>query len=505
MIASRTDRGSTRLAALVEEARARARASGREVLVSLAEPVRAADPLAVLGAAQQAAPDAPVAVLARDDAMYWERPADGFALVGLGATLALTASGAQRFAELDRRWETLIADAIVEDPSGGAAGVGPVLMGGFAFDADGPRSAPWTGFPGARLVLPRIQVARIGGDAWMTTTLLVDAGGRPDLDLARVATLRSGVLDALTRRAEPAPGTRPGAPAFTDVRAADDWRALVERATATIRSGALEKVVLARSVHAVAPSPFEAVAALRHLRGAFPSTYVFGILRGDRAFVGATPERLVRLDGAVVQSSSLAGSIGRGADAADDARRAAALLASPKDRAEHEMVRRVLCAALADVCDDIAAATEPAILTLPHVHHLHTPVTARLRPGHSLLGLVGRLHPTPAVGGTPHEAAQQFIRAHEHLDRGWYAAPVGWLGGAGGEFAVALRSAVIAGREAWLYAGCGIVADSDPQSEYEESVLKLRPMQLALAAAQQRDDDALAPPRRAVAGGHAAR
>jgi isochorismate synthase EntC len=117
------------------------------------------------------------------------------------------------------------------------------------------------------------------------------------------------------------------------------------------------------------------------------------------------------------------------------------------------------------------------------VHHLHTPVRARLRDGHSLLDVVARLHPTPAVGGTPREAALGFIRNHEQLDRGWYAAPIGWIGRESGEFAVALRSAVIAGSEATLFAGCGIVADSDPELEFNESALKLRPMQSALAAA----------------------
>jgi isochorismate synthase len=245
---------------------------------------------------------------------------------------------------------------------------------------------------------------------------------------------------------------------------------------------------------------------VRRLRATFPSTHVFAIWRGDRAFVGATPERLVRLEGDVVQSSSLAGSIGRGSDAGQDAQRAAALLGSAKDRAEHEMVRRVLCAGLAAVCDDLEASDEPSILTLPHVHHLHTPVRARLRAGHTLLELVGRLHPTPAVGGTPYDAALQFLRVHEGLDRGWYAAPVGWLGATRGEFAVALRSAVIAGQAAWLFAGCGIVADSRAESEYEESVLKLRPMQLALATAvTDGDADAAPTPRLAAAGGHATR
>jgi Isochorismate synthase len=146
-------------------------------------------------------------------------------------------------------------------------------------------------------------------------------------------------------------------------------------------------------------------------------------------------------------------------------------------------VRDSLFDALSEISDEVEAAETPSLLTLPHLHHLHTPVRARLREGLSLLDVVARLHPTPAVGGTPREAALRFIRENEKLDRGWYAAPIGWVGRQGGEFAVALRSAVIDGGDATLFAGCGIVADSDPDLEYRESVLKLQPMQAAIAAA----------------------
>jgi isochorismate synthase len=247
----------------------------------------------------------------------------------------------------------------------------------------------------------------------------------------------------------------------------------------------MEKVVLAREVHAAAHQPFSIAAAVRHLGAAYPDCYVFNIWRGEHAFVGATPERLVRLDGRDVRTSSLAGSSPRGATPDEDRALAERLLASEKDRIEHAVVRRTLCAALAEVGDEVTAAEEPSVLTLPQVHHLHTAVHARLRAGHSLLEIVERLHPTPAVGGHPREAALRFIGAHEQMDRGWYAAPVGWLGRDHGEFAVALRSALIAGAEATLFAGCGVVADSDPDQEYAESVLKLRPMESALAAAAE--------------------
>jgi isochorismate synthase EntC len=158
------------------------------------------------------------------------------------------------------------------------------------------------------------------------------------------------------------------------------------------------------------------------------------------------------------------------------------LLGSAKDLAEHAAVRNELHAALSESCDDVSAPRQPSILTLPHVHHLHTSIHARLRENGSVLGLVAQLHPTPAVGGSPRDAALRFLEEHENLDRGWYAAPVGWLGLGGGEFAVALRCAIVDEDEAVLFAGCGIVADSDPDLEYAESSLKLQAMDSSIAA-----------------------
>ena len=507
MSGAQSDRGAARLVALLKDAGARARATRRPVLVSIAEPAPVVDPLGVLEAlAREAAVDGVLAAQMAGSRMYWARPADGFALAGLGAVVTLTGTGADRFAEIDRAWAALRADAVVDDPSGGAAGVGPVLMGGFAFEPGGPRTRPWEGFPSALLTLPRLQIAVIAGDCWITTTLLVGADGRPDVDPTVLARLRSRALAGTVSDTRPPPGPTDATLAFTDARPADEWRALVGVATAAIGEGAMAKVVLARAVHASAARPLDAAAAVRHLRAAFPECRVFGCWRDDRAFVGASPELLVRLDGHDVRADSLAGSMGRGATPDEDAARAAQLLASAKDRAEHEIVREALCGGMAELCDDVVSAPEPSILTLPHVHHLHTPVRARLRPGGSLLRLVAELHPTPAVGGAPREVALRFIREHECLDRGWYAAPVGWLGGDRGEFAVALRSALVAGNEAWLFTGCGVVEDSSPQGEYDESLLKLRPMQLALAGSLATGDVAEpAEPARAAAGGDGAR
>jgi len=255
----------------------------------------------------------------------------------------------------------------------------------------------------------------------------------------------------------------------------------VSEAAAAVRRGELEKVVLAREVRVEAEEPFDVEAALRRLRDAYPSCYVFAVARGEQVFLGATPERLVRLEGRTVRVASLAGSIRRGTTPEEDRELAAALLASTKDRAEHAVVARAIRAALDGPCVEVEAPDAPVILSVRNVHHLYTPVNARLSDGATLLDLVARLHPTPAVGGMPRAAALRYIREHEGLDRGWYAAPVGWMDASGqGEFAVALRSALVEGAEATLFAGCGIMGDSDPEREYAESAVKLRPMLAAL-------------------------
>ena len=456
------------------------------MLVSVAERIGAIDPLGVIEAvAARAALEIGIANHLAAGRMFWARPRDGFAIAAIGAAMTLAPSGAERFAAVDGEWAALLEGGLISDPSVGAEGVGPVLMGGFAFDPQGPRAAHWKSFPSALLVLPRLQVTTVGDSCWVTTTVIVGADGTPDIATAELGRLRACALGPAERRADRRAVAGASAQRLTleDLRPAAEWQALVASAVDTIRADEMEKVVLARAVHARAVREPNLLAALRHLRKSYPDCHVFGCWRGDDAFIGASPERLVRLDEREVRASSLAGSAPRGATREEDIAFSMALLASAKDRTEHAMVRQALCAGLAELCDDVVAPVEPSLFTLPHVHHLHTAVRAKLRDGHTLLDLVATLHPTPAVVGAPRDAALRFIRDHEHLDRGWYAAPVGWIGRDGGEFAVALRSALVRGRDAWLFAGSGIVADSDPEEEYAETLLKLRPMEQALTVA----------------------
>ncbi len=233
------------------------------------------------------------------------------------------------------------------------------------------------------------------------------------------------------------------------------------RAVERIRAGELEKVVLAREVRVHAPRPADAGAVLGGLRGAFPACYCYLVATPEAAFVGASPELLVRRDGARAQSVALAGTTRRSADPAVDDHLGEQLLRSAKDREEQAIVARRIERTLAPVSLWVAAAEEPALIKVHNVQHLATPIRAQLREPIGTLDLAALLHPTPAVGGEPRELAAAAIPELEGLDRGWYAGALGWIDLVeDGELCVALRCALLRGSVAHLYAGDGIVRDS---------------------------------------------
>jgi salicylate biosynthesis isochorismate synthase/menaquinone-specific isochorismate synthase len=249
----------------------------------------------------------------------------------------------------------------------------------------------------------------------------------------------------------------------------------VARAVERIRAGGLEKVVLAREVRAHAPSPHDPAAILGALREAFPACYCWCVGTAEAAFVGASPELLVRRDGARAQTVALAGTTRRSADPSVDDHLGEQLLHSVKDREEHEIVARRIERTLEPVSVWVTAADEPVLIKVQNVQHLATPIRAQLADPLPAVELAGMMLPTPAVGGEPREAALPLIPALEGLDRGWYAGAVGWTDLAeDGEFCVALRCALLRGPVAHLYAGCGIVRDSVPAEELSESEVKLQ-------------------------------
>jgi menaquinone-specific isochorismate synthase len=250
---------------------------------------------------------------------------------------------------------------------------------------------------------------------------------------------------------------------------------MVNTARRRIGEGAFEKVVLARRTRVRAARPFDAPAIHARLSARHPACIRFAFGRGGGAFLGATPEGLVRRSGPRIASGSLAGTAPRGGTPEEDRRIARALLESKKEQEEHAIVLRAIRESLAPMCREIRSPESPRLVRLENVQHLHTPVTGILKSPGSVLSLVEALHPTPAVGGWPRAGAMGAIRAFERAARGWYAGPVGWVDAAGnGEFAVGIRSARIRGGEADLFAGAGILRDSDPVAELRETRAKLR-------------------------------
>lgn len=457
----------TRLRRLLAAGLDRARRQERPVLVSQVVRVPPTDPLAFY---------ARVAAASRVR-LFWSSPRGELTLVGVGQAWALAVGGPRRFARAAAVWRARSANALIESETD-IPGTGPLLLGGFAFDPRRPSTGTWAGYADGLLILPRFLLATTPGVSWLTINAMVRPGHPLGLDTRALRRLRTALADPAAARRTVAANR---AISVEDVCSATEWKAVIRSAVERIRRGELEKVVLALAYRVRAGVPFRSARVLGRLGADYPCCYTFAINRGDCCFLGASPEQLVRLSRGVVETMCLAGSIGRGATATEDDRLGQALLANAKNRSEHAIVVRGIGDLLATAGVALDPPGEPSLLKLRNIQHLCTPIVGRLQTAPSILALVERLHPTPSVGGQPREEALQFIRDYEGLDRGWYAGPVGWVDTRGeGEFAVAIRSALLRGREATVFAGCGIVADSIAELEYAEARLKLRPMLAAL-------------------------
>jgi isochorismate synthase len=396
------------------------------------------------------------------------------ALACLGEAVELRASGEQRFAELAQRWRALIA-AAVSDPPERSPGGGPLAVGGFAFAPDGGHSPHWRGFAPASLSVPELALTRIeraGGTRVSMTlaTLVAPDDTCEELTqrlLARVEQMRAAPLPLL----DPAPT---GRFQVLSTMPPEHHELAVARAVELIRSGRIEKIVLAREVQVHAPRAHDPAALFGVLREEFPSCFVFCVGRGSRALIAASPELLVRREGQRVSTIALAASCRRSADPAVDAHLGEQMLRDPTYREEHAIVARGIERTLRPHSVWVTAAPEPELARIANIQHLATPIRAQLAAPIDAIELAGLMHPTPAVGGEPRSVAIPLIPALEGLDRGWYLGAVGWTDAAGdGEFCVSLRCALLDGPLARCYAGGGIVRDSVPALELAETEVKL--------------------------------
>jgi menaquinone-specific isochorismate synthase len=384
----------------------------------------------------------------------WVRCGEG--LVGWGRALEFRADGPGRFAEAQAWWHSVMEHAVVRDDLF-LPGSGPVAFGSFAFSADSPA--------GAMLVVPEVLVGHRGSRWWLTTI---------------------GVDSHLPATLTPSVASPPVAP--QDVTFADgalsgaQWSTVVARAVERINSGEMDKVVLARDLAVDASSAIDPRWLLQRLVERYDNTWVFAV----DGLVGATPELLVRLEKGLVTSRVLAGTIRRTGDDDHDLALAASLARSSKDLEEHEYAVRSVAEALAPHCSSINVPESPFVLHLSNVMHLATDVAGVLTDHATSLALAASLHPSAAVCGTPTLVAHAALSELEQMDRGRYAGPVGWMDATGdGEWGIALRCGAFDGADPTqlrLFAGCGIVAGSDPASELAESDAKFVPMRDALTA-----------------------
>jgi len=390
--------------------------------------------------------DVDLPAVAGADGVLFSRNRVGFA----GRGVALRARRADVTSSLE---------AIAVDDSVGQPGTGPVAFGALPF------------LPGAdaELVVPAVLVGRdLDGTRWVTTVTPRDVDA-PD----PVAT-----IDALLAEAPRQPEPGPGAFEVRSARPPEAWTDAVATATARIRAGELDKVVLAREVMVTADAPIPVATVLTRLAQAYPDCFLYLV----DGFCGASPELLVGRSGDVVRAQPMAGTAPRRGDPAADARLAASLFASPTYRHEHQVTIDAVHDGLLAFSSYVDYEPEPSVVALANVQHLATSVEGRLsHPPASILELVDALHPTPAVCGRPREAALAVIAELEELDRARYAGAVGWVDASGnGQWAVAIRGASIDGPVARVIAGNGIVGDSDPPTELSETRAKLQAMLAAI-------------------------
>ncbi|WP_077327680.1 isochorismate synthase [Virgibacillus siamensis] len=434
--------------------------SNRTKLISITRKINAVEPLHFFENAKQLT----------KDRTFWSSTADQFYIVGVGKSYTISAE-ANRFQQTEKLWESLLQDAIIDNPFQ-VPGTGLLSLGGMSFDPDIRKSRLWEKFGHSLFTVPEYMLTVNESGYFLTVNVQADERSNPGKLADSIKQHESLLLN-------PCESSFPDEPVieWQEEIAPRDWMDTVKLATETINQGDADKIVLARELRVKLKHSAGISAVLDNLIYTQSNSYIFAFEQDGDCFVGATPERLAKVEGSHVLSTCLAGTAPRGETSSEDNQIAKNLLDDEKNRSEHEFVVSMIKHAMEHYCTDIKIPDAPVIYPLKNLQHLFTPVTAKLSAGYSIFDIIGKLHPTPALGGVPRKESIEFIREHEQLDRGWYGAPIGWLDSNGnGEFAVAIRSGLIQGDEVSLFAGCGVVKDSDPMAEYEETAIKFTPM-----------------------------
>lgn len=429
-------------------------------LVSITKQIDALDPLAFFEMAKQT----------KKDRVFWSSVVEDFYIVGIGKVHEIIAN-TSRFESTEKQWQELIERAIIHNPYN-VPGTGILSLGGMSFDPLEKRSELWKKYAESQFVIPEYVVTKDKDTYYFTIITKVESGD----EVSEIAPMLKDMEKKLFQKKAVFLPENSTITAKEEIEL-EKWLQSVKQAINEIKDERAKKIVLAREMRVKLNKQAEISVMLQRLIEMQPTSYVFAFEQGDDCFIGATPERLVQLKGNELLSTCLAGTAPRGRTTEEDQAISEAFLQDDKNLEEHAYVVQMIRSSMEDYCTDVSIPSEPTLYRLKNLQHLYTPVTATLKEGYSIFNIIKQLHPTPALGGVPREESLAFIREHEPLDRGWYGAPIGWLDSeANGEFAVAIRSGLIQGDEASLFAGCGIMRDSDPNLEYEETNIKFLPM-----------------------------
>lgn len=410
----------------------------------------------------------------KGERFYWQNREKTMTLVGLGHAHTIQNNKKNdRFDAVEAEWKGLTKNCLK-----GQSELQPILFGGFTFDPQNNVAGEWTGFPEAYFALATFQLVIRDDKAYVSIHLLTqDRDGEAQFEALRKE--RDHLVHAAQVK-EVKTYSKPEILSYFEPYK-DPYLASIDQVTALIKQKKADKVVIARSLALQFKEQVTAPQVLSQIIHEQPESYLFGLEHENLLFFGASPERLVKVEGGRAFSSCVAGSIKRGKTAEEDEAYGQSLLQDPKNGGEHQYVVDMIADTFRKNCVDITLPESPRLLKIRDIQHLYTPVEGQLNKDATILQLTKTLHPTPALGGVPRMEALAAIRKYEPMNRGLYAAPIGWLDAEGnGEFAVAIRSAALLHDKAYLYAGGGIVADSEPQSEYDETLVKFRPMLRAL-------------------------
>lgn len=449
---------------IIEEGLKRVLTTKEKLLVTYTEKISFIEPLIFFERARNL----------KENRTFWKSATEPFYLITVGELYHVKGQDEQRYKDTFKEWKKLRKSALIYNPYN-VEGTGLILSGGMSFDVKEKRTALWEKYPPSEFVVPRFTYTIKDGTCYLTTTVLLSEEDettkineriKRDKEILTTLNVNIELKNTIKSKSEVKP---------------EQWKKSVQEAIDYIQSEKAEKIVMARKLIVELEKDVEITPILKQFLSLQKTSYIFAYERGNHCFIGATPERLVRVNGKKLLSTCLAGTAPRGKTEEEDKALHDELFHDEKNRLEHDHVVQMIHRSIKDYCTFLDIPEKPQVIQLQDLQHLYTPVVGELKPNFSVFDIIQQLHPTPALGGAPTDVALRFIRENETFERGWYGSPVGWLDDRhNGEFAVAIRSGLIQGDKIFLFAGCGVMGDSDVDLEFQETAIKFLPMLTAL-------------------------